>query len=87
MIMIDLVGIAAFALGCIAGFIFRCLTYAIAAATVLGFGMAIAYYLWLGADPTRGDALAGVGYFIAFAVPLSGCALGGLASRFKRNHS
>ena len=84
--MIELVIIAALALGCIAGFVLRRLTYAVAAATVLGFGMAIAYYHWLGADPTRGDALASIGYFIALAVPLSGCALGWLASRFKRTH-
>ena len=82
--MIDLAIIAAFALGCIAGFVVRRVTNAIASATVSGFGLAIAFHLWLRADPTRGDALEGVGYFMAFAVPLGGCTLGWLASRFKR---
>lgn len=84
--MIDLAISAAFVLGCVAGFVFRRLTYAIAIATVSGFGMAIAYHLWLGADPTRGDALEGIGYFMAFAAPLGGCALGWLASRFQRKN-
>lgn len=82
--MIDFAIVAVFALGCIAGFVFQRLTYAIAIAAVSGFGMAIAYHLWLGADPARGDALEGLGYFMAFGYPLSGCVLGWLASRFRR---
>lgn len=84
--MMDYAMLAVFALGCIAGFKFQRPIYAIAIAAVGGFGMAIAYYLWLGADPARGDALEGVGYLMAFAYPLSGCALGWLANHFSRKY-
>jgi len=82
----DYAMLAVFALGCVAGFLFQRLIYAIAIAAVGGVGMAIAYHFWLSADTARGDAVEGVGYFMVFVVPLGGCVLGWLTSRFKRRH-
>lgn len=82
--MMNFAMLAAFGLGCVAGLVFQRLIHAIAIAAVGGFAIAIAYHLWLGADPARGDALEGVGYLMAFAYPLSGCVVGWLARRVRR---
>ncbi|MBB5712789.1 hypothetical protein FHT02_004050 [Sphingomonas xinjiangensis] len=71
-------------LGYVAGVGLRRLTSALVLAGIVGFGMAIAYHVWLNADPSRGDALEGLGYFAAVAYPLTGCTLGRLKSRPKR---
>lgn len=64
--------LAGFGLGCFIGLLLRRLTPTLVLATLAGLGSAIAYHVWLNADPARGDAMEGVGYVFALFCPVGG---------------
>lgn len=80
----DYMMLAGLVSGGIAGYGIRHWAAALIVAAIVGTGMATAYHLWLHAEPSRGDALAGVGYLMALICPLSGCVMGWLARRARQ---